>query len=174
MDLSVIVGAFLAGVIGIVTVYFAKKLEEKQTRKYISRVLFLEVKTNQSRVEHFVNIKKFSENPTNAPEELKGAFSNLGHIQLPERQFDRTFYCALADKIGLLHLKTREKVVQYYGKLKSMDEIIEYIHTKSSLKGFSEEQIELIKMDQTKMYFEKAEEVFDIGEKLIKTLEEQI
>ena len=57
-----------------------------------------------------------------------------------------------------------------------MDEILEYIHTRSSLsfKGFSEKQIGLIKIDQTKKYFEKAEEVFNIGEKLIKSLEEQI
>ena len=72
MDLSVIVGAFLAGVIGIVAVYLAKNLEEKRTRKYISRALLLEVKANQSRVERFVNIKKFSEKPTNVPEEFRG------------------------------------------------------------------------------------------------------
>ena len=164
--ISMVIGAVLAGCIGIITVYFSKFLEEKRTKQHTSRVLLSEVEANQNRLRPLANIIRLSDEGY-----------DIGTIQLQKSiSFDRIIYSALSDKIGLLDPKSREKVVQYYVKTKFMEDQLRLIHeiSSSTLTDFSEEQIELIKRDQTKDFFTNTEEAYNIGKELIKSLKEQI
>ena len=57
-----------------------------------------------------------------------------------------------------------------------MEDQLRLIHeiSSSTLTDFSEEQIELIKRDQTKDFFTNTKEAYNIGKELIKSLKEQI
>ena len=77
----------------------------------------------------------------------------------------------MSDKIGSLDSNSREKVVQYYAKIKFMEDMLRIIHSTTHT-DFSEE-IQLIK-NPGETYFTNAEEAYSIGEKLIKSLKEQI
>ena len=164
---GVIVGGILGIVSGVVVTYFTIRFGEKRTKQYTSRALLSEVEANQKRLRPLVdNIVSISDEGY-----------DIGKIQLQRSiSFDRTVYSALPDKIGLLDPKSREKVVQYYVKTKFMEDGLRLIHeiSSSTLTDFSEEQIKLIKMDQTKEYFTNTEEAYNIGKELIKSLKEQI
>ena len=163
---GVIVGGILGIVSGVVVTYFTIRFGEKRTKQYTSRALLSEVEANQNRLQQWANSIRLSD---------KGY--DIGKIQLQKSiSFDRTVYSALPDKIGLLDPKSREKVVQYYVKTKFMEDQLRLIHeiSSSTLTDFSEEQIELIKRDQTKDFFTNTEEAYNIGKELIKSLKEQI
>ncbi len=191
---GVIVGAFLAGVIGIFTVlftvYLTKYCEEKRTKKYTSRALLSEVEENQNRLQIFAALSRASEDLKQEVKESKKAQKVLEWIELsfdknvdqiienkelPKSiSFDRTIYSALADKIGLLEPKSRKKVVQYYAKIGSLEDLLRAIHeTYLPPTDCSEEQIQF-KEIVTKGYFTNAEETYKIGEEVIKSLKEQI
>ena len=163
---GVIVGGILGIVSGVVVTYFTIRFGEKRTKQYTSRALLSEVEANQNRLQQLANIIRLSDEGY-----------DIGKIQLQKSiSFDRTVYSALPDKIGLLDPKSREKVVQYYVKTKFMEDQLRLIHeiSSSTLTDFSEEQIELIKRDQTKDFFTNTEEAYNIGKELIKSLKEQI
>jgi hypothetical protein len=164
--IGVIVGGILGIVSGVVVTYFTIRFGEKRTKQYTSRVLLSEVEANQNRLRPLANIIRLSDEGY-----------DIGKIQLQKSiSFDRTVYSALPDKIGLLDPKSREKVVQYYVKTKFMEDELRLIHeiSSSTLTDYSEEQIELIKRDQTKDFFTNTEEAYNIGKELIKSLKEQI
>jgi hypothetical protein len=188
---SVIVGAFLAGVIGIFTVYLTKYCEVKRTKKYTSRALLSEVEENQNRLQIFATLSRASEDLKQEVKESKNAQKFLewielsfdknidqiiGNKKLPKSiSFDRTIYSALSDKIGLLEPKSRKKVVQYYAKIRFLEDLLRAIHeTYLPPTDYSEEQIQLFKEIVTKGYFTNAEETYKIGEEVIKSLKEQI
>ena len=163
---GVIVGGILGIVSGVVVTYFTIRFGEKRTKQYTSRALLSEVEANQNRLQQLANIIRLSDEGY-----------DIGKIQLQKSiSFDRTVYSALPDKIGLLDPKSREKVVQYYVKTKFMEDQLRLIHeiSSSTLTDFSEEQIELIKRDQTKDFFTNTEEAYNISKELIKSLKEQI
>ena len=163
---GVIVGGILGIVSGVVVTYFTIRFGEKRTKQYTSRALLSEVEANQNRLQQLANIIRLSDEGY-----------DIGKIQLQKSiSFDRTVYSTLPDKIGLLDPKSREKVVQYYVKTKFMEDQLRLIHeiSSSTLTDFSEEQIELIKRDQTKDFFTNTEEAYNIGKELIKSLKEQI
>lgn len=188
---GVIVGAVLAGVIGIFIVYLTKHLEEKRTKMYTSRALLSEVEANQNRLQLFATLSrtsedlkqevKESESLRQVLEQIDFSFDKnmdqiIGNIKLPKSiSFDRTIYSALSDKIGLLEPKSRERVVQYYVKIKVMEDMLRYLHeTHLPPTSFSEEQIRLFREITTKGYFANADDVYKIGEELIKSLKVQI
>ena len=106
-----IVGAFLAGVIGIFVVIFTKWLDERSAKNFTHSVLKLEIDANQSQLRsHLKNGKKILN--------LKEEYPNFVIVDL---EFDRTMYSALADKIGLLDPKIGETVVLYYTKIKLVE-----------------------------------------------------
>lgn len=164
---GVIVGAILAGVIGIVIVCFTKYLEKRTNKKYTSRALLLEVEANQNRIQESNTIIG------SLDEEC-----DIGDFQLPKSIifFDRTVYSALSDKIGSLDSKGREKVVQYYVKIKFMEDRLRVIHEipPSTHTDFSEDLIQLIKTDAKEAYLKDAKEAYIIGEELVERLKEQI
>jgi len=164
--LGIVIGAFLAGGIGIFTVYLTKYLEEERTKLYVSKALLVEVEANQERLQKLVKAI-----------EIVGK-DKVGHIQIPTSgiYFDKVIYPALADKIGLLDDESMEKLVRYYGKINSMEVQLRIIHeiSSSTLEGFSNEQIPLLKEGGRKTFFKFAEEAYNTGEKLIENLKEQI
>ena len=170
---GMLIGAFLAGCIGIFTVYFTKFLEEKRTKKHTSKALLLEVQANQNRLQPLANVikvvKKVDELKKGEEDEEKEDI--IRNIQLPfEISFDRTVYSALSDKIGLLNPKIGEKVVQYYSKIKFTedgDDNLRILHKVSHAKGYIRTIYERVEM---KEYFTNAKEAYDIGRELIKSL----
>jgi hypothetical protein len=108
-----IVGAFLAGVIGIFVVLFSKYYEDLRNRKYAYRVLILEVNANQNRLQTHIR---------NSEEVLKNLEENDAVFEIVDFSVERTVYFAISDKIGLLDLKIRENVVQYYIKIKLVED----------------------------------------------------
>ena len=168
---GVIVGAILTGcigiVIGIVIAWYTKHLEKKGTKKYTSRALLLEVEANQNRIQELDTIIRSSDEDC-----------DIGYFQLPKSKifFDRTIYSALSDKIGSLDFKSREKVVQYYVKIKFMEDMLRIIHEipPSIRTDFSEDMIQLIKMDAKEEYLRDAKEAYTIGKELVESLKKQI
>lgn len=190
-----IVGVILGWILGVgsgmLITYFTIYLEEGRTKKYTSRALLSEVEANQNRLQLFANISRASENLKQEVKESSRARKFLelidlsfdkdmdqiiGNMKLQKSiSFDRTIYSALSDKIGLLEPKSREKVVQYYVKIRVMEDLLRALHeTYLPPTDFSKEQIQLFKEIATKGYITNAEEVYKIGEELIKSLKEQI
>ena len=164
MELDIVIGAILAGGIGILTVYITKYIEEKKTKLSASKALLAEVEANQERLQRLVNVK-------NA---LK---DKVGDVQLStEIYFDEVIYPALAGKIGLLDDVCCENLVNYYGKINSIVFQLRVIHGISTQppQGLSNQQIPLLNQGATKTFFEFAEEAYTIGEELINNLKEQI
>jgi hypothetical protein len=101
--------------------------------------------------------------------------------------FDRTIYSALSDKIGLFDNKCIEKVVQYYGEIKYIEEQykkFERIHG-SPLSGLLAIQLEdetgrsnhnnnSPGWDEIKEFLRNAEKVYNLGKELTKCLNGQI
>ena len=55
---SVIIGAIIAGLIGIFTVYFTKYIEEKRNKKVVSKALFIEITLHQKQLTDLVECGK--------------------------------------------------------------------------------------------------------------------
>ena len=107
-----------------------------------------------------------------------------------EISFDKTIYSSLSDKIGLLDSESREKVVQYYAKIKLAEEQykkLELIH-RSSLsvsdlrnlkikeayeKRYGRTSSDPIEWDEIEGCFTKAEEAYNTGKELIESLKWQ-
>ncbi len=170
---SEIVGEIIVGVIlwffglisGIITTFSAIFYKEGKTKKIAYKTLLPEIEANQERLQRWVNVIR-----------IVGK-DKVGHTQLPTNTaFDRTIYSSLADKIGLLDDESREKLVPYYGFFGSMEAQLRIIHEifPATIAGLSNEQIPLLKVGATKAFFEFAEEAYNIGEELIKSLKEQI
>ena len=113
MICEVIVGAFLAGLTGIFIVLFTKYYEEFRARKSTYKVFILEVEANQNRLQTHIG---------NGEEVLKKLEKNDADFEIVDFSFDRTVYFAISDKIGLLDPKIRENVVQYYTKIKDVED----------------------------------------------------
>lgn len=175
------IGAVLAGIIGIITaiftIYFTKYVEKESTKKYASTALLLEVEANLKRFRLFADISRaYKELIKDADEEVrkslemeKASDEVIGGYKLPkEIRFERTIYSALADKIGLLDDKSQKKVVQFYEGLTLMEDFLRCIHEDSKdLNG--KQRLSLIKG-----YFMAAENACKTGEEIIKNFEEQV
>jgi hypothetical protein len=164
MDANVIgtiVGAVLAGVIGISTVFFAKNLEEKKNKILIARALLSEVQVNQEELKR-LNIT-FQE-----AEKLVQREPNLYLFDFVAKKmgFDKTLYSALADKIGLLDSTSRDNLIQYYSGISKLEYWLGLLRGKE----YSEFFKELAKEFATK---DNSLEVYKIGEELIKSLGKQ-
>jgi len=167
---GVIVGAVLAGCIGIFTVYFTKILEEKRTRKYASKALLSEIEANQNRLQPLVNAISLLEDENVWLDEDMG-------FDLPKKiSFDRTVYSALSEKIGLLDPKSRENVVQYYVKIKFLEDEdvkLKFIDIRSS-SSYRVDSSGLLTYGDKMEYFAHVKESYAIGEGLMKRLKGQI
>lgn len=105
--IGTILGAFIAGIIGMITACYSISYEKEITKKNTARALCSEVKINQKLLQPLANLIEDFEN---AKKEGKITF------QIPQRiSFDRTVYSTLSSKIGLLN---SDKVVNYYTQIK--------------------------------------------------------
>lgn len=181
MNTDVMIGAVLAGIIGMITaiatIYFTKYVEKKSTKKYASTALLLEVEANLKRFQLFAEISRaYKELIKDADEEVrkileveKASDEVIGSYKLPkEIRFERTIYSALADKIGFLDDKSQKKVVQFYEGLTLMEDFLRCIPEDS--KDLNEKQ----RLSLIKGYFMAAENAYKTGEETIKNFEEQV
>jgi len=193
--IGVIVGAVLAGGIGIFTVYFTKFLEEKRTKKHTSKALLFEALANQNRLQPLANVTEILKKVEEVVR-LEGCEDEIElmkkveeedeiiNILLPSKiSFDRTVYSALSDKIGLLNPKIGEKVVQYYAKIKFTEDeddnlgLVLQKYDTTGANGYyktSKYLDVILSRDELRKYFTNAKEAYDIGRELIKSLKEQI
>lgn len=173
---AIIVGAIIAGLIGIATKRVNQYFNMRSTKKYTSKVFLSEVKANQNLLQPLsdslakINIELSEE------DKLPNALS-----------FDRTIYSALSDKIGLLDNKCIEKVVQYYGEIKYIEEQykkFEWIHG-SPLSVLLAIQLEdetgrlnhnnnSPGWDEIEEFLRNAEKVYNFGKELTKCLNGKI
>lgn len=124
LSVETVLGAFLAGIVGIITVIAAKHYGELRTKKYTVRAFLEVVEENQKHLEPLYQLygaykayhKGSEESLSNNSNEVTQTITSPKSIS-----FDRTIYSALADKIGLINRESREKLVHYYVKLKSLE-----------------------------------------------------
>lgn len=82
-------------------------------------------------------------------------------------------YNYISDKIGLLDPKIRENVVQYYTKIKLVEDEVRECN-KDYPSYHSQRRINKLRRLALKRSVDNAKEANDIGEELIKSLKEQI
>ena len=153
-----IVGAFLAGVIGIFVVLFTKYYEDHRNRKYTYRVLILEIKENQNQLQTHIR---------NSEVVLKKLEENNADFEILDLHFDRTMYSAVADKIGLIDPKIGETVVLYYTKIKLVEDEVRECNKVYSTK-YIERKIKELRWKALKRSFDNANDADKIYKKLIK------
>lgn len=185
---ALIFGAVIAGVVGIVEARVNQRFKVKSIKKWTSKVFLSEVKANQDRLQPLSDsLTKVLESGTKVLEE-----DSIENTSLPnELNFDRTIYSSLSDKIGLLGDESIEKVVQYYIKIKFVEEQykkLELIH------GITTSYLIYIKLseamdkasgrfnydnnspewDEIEEFLINAEKAYNLGKELIKSLNYEV
>ena len=130
-----IIGAFIAGVIGIVIVYYTKNIEEKRIKKCISKALVIEIELHQKPLTDLVEYGKMWHEIVDGSDNLSGKFDFRDFPN--ELHFDQTLYSALTDKIGFLDSKNSENLVLYYAKIKIMEDQYKQLKTRHNLTGYA-------------------------------------
>ena len=131
---SVIIGAIIAGLIGIFTVYFTKYIEEKRNKKFISKALFIEIKLHQKQLTDLVECGKMWHEIVDGRDNQSRKFDFRDFPN--ELHFDQTIYSALTDKIGFLDSKNSENLVLYYAKIKIMEDQYKQLKGLHNLTGY--------------------------------------
>jgi len=181
---ALVVGAFIAGVVGIIVARVNQRFEVEDIKRWTSKVFLSEVKANQDRLQPLSDsLVKVLDNDTKVSEE-----DNIENTSLPnELSFDRTIYSSLADKIGLLDGESIEKLVQYYVKIKIVEEQykkLELIYGTSPSYLIHIRDIEELKKasgrfnynnnapewDEVEEFLRNAEKAYNLGKELIKSL----
>lgn len=181
---ALIVGAFIAGVVGIIVARVNQRFEVEDIKRWTSKVFLSEVKANQDRLQPLSDsLAKVLESDTKVLEE-----DSIENTSLPnELNFDRTIYSSLADKIGLLDDESIEKMVQYYVKIKIVEEQykkLELIYGTSPSSLIRIRDIEELKKatgrfnydnnspewDEIEEFLRNAEKAYNLGKELIKSL----
>ena len=165
---AIIVGAIIAGLVGIATNRVNQYFNMRSTKKYTAKVFLSEVKANQNLLQPLSDsLAKVSDSDIEVSEEDK----------LPnELRFDRTIYSALSDKIGLLDNKCIEKVVQYYVEIKYIEEQykkFEMIHG-SPLSFLLVIELKDEAWDEIEEFLRNTEKVYNLGKELTKCLNGEI
>lgn len=167
MSWEQIVGAFIAGVIGIFVVLFTKWWDELRAKKFTYSILKLEIDANQSQLSsHIKNSNEYWKKS-----EKDKSDGNKSGFEIVDSLFDRTMYSAVADKISLLDPKIGEMVVQYYTKIKYVEDEVSECNKVYPTR--TEGQIKKLRQDALERSIENAEEADEIYKKLIKEPEWQ-
>lgn len=126
---ALILGAFLAGIVGILTAYVNRRLEEKRNKVYIIQALKIEIVGNQ-------RILKGIEGSMSEIDDIVKSYAKqdetiIAHDEddaerflfdfLKGFRFERTVYTALSNKIGMLDDKISEGLFAYYVTLSSVE-----------------------------------------------------
>ena len=159
---GMVIGALLAGIIGIVTVCFTQHREAKKTKKYIASALLSGVQVNQEELQGLINL-------VHEAEKFEKGNLSLVDIFPKELRFEKTLYSALADKIGLLDSKSKDNLVLYYRDISLLENLLKFSREEGAelIKGLGKEIA-------TKGHLMRVEEVYKRGEELIKSLKDQI
>ena len=168
MDLETILGAIIAGGIGILTARYAIFRKEKIAKKNTAKALSFEIKANQECLKHLTNLGRHLN---------EGELKDTNQI-LREISFERTVYSALSDRIGLLNL---EDVVKYYTEIKLIEEqyimllrnFFEYPISKLIVQRIRDRQIHVgntIRWNEIEEYFAVVEKTYSTGDALMRDL----
>ena len=119
--IGVVVGGALVTVSGILIHYVTKHLDEKRTKRRVSRAIRSEIEINQALLDPLIASIDFFEDPRikTFPEILRPRVVTGKCIT-----FERTLYLSLSDKIGLLSSEIIELVAKYYGKLYYIEAVL--------------------------------------------------
>jgi len=173
--IGALIGAFLAGAVGVYTAHRTLNIRDEKDKGYVSRALLSEVQLNQKVLKVFADLPPTVEKIKQQAKEsgldtlLEPGDLSLGNNLLPkEIRFGKTIYSALADKIGLLDSRSTDNLVLYYTNISLLEVMLISLY-----KSFSEEQDPLYKETATKVYCTEAETVYKMGEELIKSLKEK-
>ena len=106
-----VIGAFLAGIVGIVTGYFSRWRAQVTDREYICRALEAEISQNQDLIRGYV--ANYTE-PIQTEiildiDKIQKLFEFIGGMH-----FQKNVFMGLYGKLGLLNKETIKKVFQYY------------------------------------------------------------
>ena len=169
MDLETILGAIIAGGIGILTARYAIFRKEKIAKKNTAKALSFEIKANQECLKHLTNLGRHLN---------EGELKDTNQI-LREISFERTVYSALSDRIGLLNL---EDVVNYYTEIKLIEEqyimllrnFFEYPLSKLIVQRIRDRHIQVgndtIGWNEIEEYFAVVEKTYSTGDALMRDL----
>jgi hypothetical protein len=169
MDLETILGAIIAGCIGILTARYSISHKEKITKKNTAKALSFEIKANQERLKHLTNLGR----------DLKEGNTKDRNQILREIRFERTVYSALSDRIGLLNL---DDVVKYYTEIKLIEEqcimllrdFFKYPISKLINQRIRDRHIhegnDTIGWDEIEEYFAAVEKTYSTGDALTRNL----
>lgn len=123
LDTNIVVGAVIAGVIGILTVFISESHKERRTRQVIIRGLYAEITENQRMIKKILDF---------APELGKMDFdayqvSQIKNVTLDfahRWQFPKTFFTSVSDKLGILDNEIVQMVVVYYNRLQTAENMV--------------------------------------------------
>lgn len=193
-----IIGAIIAGLIGIFTVYFTKYIEEKRNKKSISKALINEINLNHKKLTELAEYGKMWH------EIIDGSNKDPRNFDFwcfpNELHFDQTIYSALLDKMGLLDSKNSENLVQYYVKIKIIEDQYKQLKGLHNITGYEltciKEQCgtwndesaypvlyetylgkpgnRSLPMSKIESFLRNVKDTFDLGKSLIENLKEQI
>ena len=183
---AIIVGAIIAGLVGIAAERVNQYYKMRSTKKYTSKVFLSEVKANQNLLQLFA---EFADRLAKMRDSNSESNSELSEEdKLPnELSFDRTIYSTLSDKIGLFDNKCIDKVVQYYVGIKNIEEqykkfewihgstlsFLLYIQIKDEM-GRSNHNNNSPGWSEIEEFLRNTEKVYNLGKELTKCLNGEI
>ena len=123
LDTNIVLGALIAGVIGILTVFISEYYKESRAKQFLSIALYGEVTENQRMIKAFLDF---------APKLGKMEFdasqvSQIKNVTLDfarRWQFQKTVYTSASDKLGLLDNEIVKVVVAYYNRLQTAENMV--------------------------------------------------
>lgn len=142
-------GAVIAGLVGLVTQYINRLLEEKRTRERLVKALLPEVQANQFQIGPFYFL-----NPEGDP-----IPSNV--------KFDRTIYSSLADKLGILN--NLNEIVDYYTQINVVEDAYTKLDNQDRFvisTGKKEMIEELKKKGNVGAFFNNVQMAYEFGDML--------
>lgn len=188
---GVIVGGSIGFLSGLGISYANIWWKDRNTKKYTVRAFLEEVEENQKRLRPLYQLYiAYKDYPEGEGKSSKNDASvEQETITSPKSiSFDRTIYSNLSGNIGLLNSKIRDKLVQYYVRVKPLEEQYKYLE---EIHGCSPADLVYLEInyqfggtwsEQSNKYaiFKKideflseVEETYIIGNELLKSLKEQ-
>lgn len=188
---GVIVGGSIGFLSGVGISYANIWFKERKTKKYAARAFLMEVEENQKRLRPLYQLYiAYKDYPGNEGKSSNNDASvEQETITSPKSiSFDRTIYSNISGNIGLLNSKIRDKLVQYYVRVKLLEEQYKYLEEfngcspshlvslelKQYVGTWSEQSNTHAIFKKIEEFLSEVEETYIIGNELLESLKEQI
>lgn len=156
-----IFGIFAGAFLSLFTTYINKHLEEDKDKKIMAAAIMGEVKINQTKLSPISNLYEKHGNV------VVGIKIDVKKIKYAYKlAFDNYVFTAYINKIGLLPVNNREYTLDYYSKLRDLENEFKYLTPVDSTDLFEI----TIKEEQTFEWYKKANEAYKLGDKLAEDL----